>query len=250
MAWVFDKAPTTNPTDQLVLLAIADRCNDDGLEAWPSIETLSKKTRLSERGVWGALQRLRRAGVLKIQGGKGRNRSNRYQIILADRTSCDLAPDATSHDVRDQVARSATPARTSCEFEPAPRANDPSSTSGTSRTRETPAGDLAAFDEQFWPAYPRKTARKQAIRAFAKLRPSPVMLERILAGLERQKVSSAWRDPLFIPHAATWLNGERWLDEVPVARPPAGRTGAPAAGKYARLASGDDDAPDRLERAS
>jgi hypothetical protein len=237
MAWVFDKAPTTNPTDQLVLLAIADRCNDDGLEAWPSIETLAKKTRLSERGVWGALQRLRLAGVLRILGGRGRNRSNRYEVIMSEPT--DLAPRATSHHVRPRVARGATSSRMSCEPDPAPRANDPSSTSTTPCTEKRHASELV-FDSRFWPAYPRKTARKDALKAFIKIGPKPDLLEHMLAALEQQKASPAWRDPMFIPHAATWLNGARWGDELPVARPHIGRTGAPAAGKYAHLASGKD----------
>jgi hypothetical protein len=41
----------------------------------------------------------------------------------------------------------------------------------------------------------------------------------ILAGLERAKLG--WRDtePEFVPHPATWLNQERWLDELPGATP-------------------------------
>ena len=68
--------------------------------------------------------------------------------------------------------------------------------------------------EQFWKVCPRKAgkgaARTAWVRACRKADPPT-----ILAGLERAKLG--WRDvePQFIPHPATWLNQERWLDEPP-----------------------------------
>ena len=73
--------------------------------------------------------------------------------------------------------------------------------------------------EQFWRVCPRKAgkgaARTAWVRACRKADPPT-----ILAGLERAKLG--WRDvePQFIPHPATWLNQERWLDEPPGNGPP------------------------------
>ena len=64
--------------------------------------------------------------------------------------------------------------------------------------------------EQFWSAYPRKTAKGSAREAFRKALTKST-LPSILAAIERQK--PRWSDPKFIPHPATWLNAERWLDE-------------------------------------
>ena len=75
--------------------------------------------------------------------------------------------------------------------------------------------------EQFWSAYPRKTAKGSARGAFRKALTKST-LPSILAALERQKPQ--WSDPNFIPHPATWLNAERWLDEtanvVPISKRP------------------------------
>lgn len=84
---------------------------------------------------------------------------------------------------------------------------------------------VSPFD-QFWKSYPHKTNKKLAVAAWAKLDPSPELFERILAGLARQKLSHAWLkdEGKFIPHPATWLNGNRWEDcppETPAGRPPA-----------------------------
>ncbi len=77
--------------------------------------------------------------------------------------------------------------------------------------------------ETFWDAYPRKVAKKAARVAFARVDPDQALFARMLDAITVQKVSDTWRRG-FIPHPATWLNGERWTDEVvdlvPVAAAP------------------------------
>lgn len=77
------------------------------------------------------------------------------------------------------------------------------------RVSEFPPG----FD-RFWEAYPRKQAKAQAAKAFARLRADERLLEAMLAAVARQSRSEQWqRDGgQFIPMAATWLNGRRWED--------------------------------------
>jgi hypothetical protein len=68
----------------------------------------------------------------------------------------------------------------------------------------------------FWIEYPKKVARQAAEKAWAKLKPDADLMEKIMSGLYRWKNSGQWtrEDGRFIPHAATWLNGRRWEDEV------------------------------------
>lgn len=68
--------------------------------------------------------------------------------------------------------------------------------------------------EVFWKAYPNKVARKRAMRAFRKIKPEE--LPKIMACLEAQKRTEQWRKDggSFIPHPSTWLNDERWKDEI------------------------------------
>ena len=69
--------------------------------------------------------------------------------------------------------------------------------------------------EIFWKAYPRRLAKKNALRAFIKAR-KETTLEAILSKLE-QLQQSEWskRELQYIPHPATWLNRGGWDDEVP-----------------------------------
>jgi hypothetical protein len=71
--------------------------------------------------------------------------------------------------------------------------------------------------EKFWTAYPRKEGKQKARSAFEKV---TVSLDVLLIALEAQKKSSQWTkdNGQFIPHAATWLNGKRWEDQLAVDR--------------------------------
>ncbi len=69
----------------------------------------------------------------------------------------------------------------------------------------------------FWKAYPRKVGKPQARRAYTRAR-KVAEVEAIAAGLEIWVAYWQARgrsEARFIPHPATWLNGERWNDEPP-----------------------------------
>ena len=89
--------------------------------------------------------------------------------------------------------------------------------SNTSKVKESKvkdSKDIPLFDE-FWRLYPKKVARKDAERAWKKV-PLAEFPE-ITCSLEKWKGSQGWTKDggQYIPNAATWLNGERWKDEVP-----------------------------------
>lgn len=64
---------------------------------------------------------------------------------------------------------------------------------------------------RFWEIWPRKVAKAAAKRAWDKLAPDDELQQTIFQAVTRQK--KGWKDPQYIPHPATWLNGSRWEDE-------------------------------------
>lgn len=68
--------------------------------------------------------------------------------------------------------------------------------------------------KQFWDRYPRGDAKKKTREKWMRLNPDPALFAKIMAGLERSIRSDQWRRGI-IPHAVTWLNGERWEDDLP-----------------------------------
>lgn len=83
------------------------------------------------------------------------------------------------------------------------------------KTKTFPRSLRERFDI-FWAAYPRKTEKQDALKAFTKLNPDDDLLEQILAGLELAKKSEQWKVKRFIKHPSTWLNKACWQDEVVV----------------------------------
>jgi hypothetical protein len=74
---------------------------------------------------------------------------------------------------------------------------------------------ITGFDE-FWSLYPRKTAKKTAQRSWAKISPDEELRKRIMEALGNHCKLEQWTkdEGRFIPHPATWLNNERWDDEL------------------------------------
>jgi len=75
-------------------------------------------------------------------------------------------------------------------------------------------GRRDALFDSFWKAYPKKTAKDDARKAFDKRKPDDEMLAQMLTALATQTSSPAWTKDggQFIPNPATWLNGGRWQD--------------------------------------
>lgn len=66
----------------------------------------------------------------------------------------------------------------------------------------------------FYQSYPRHIGKKRAQDKFLRLKRD--LLPIILAAIEKQKQTRQWQeeDGKYIPHPITWLNQERWEDEI------------------------------------
>ena len=77
-----------------------------------------------------------------------------------------------------------------------------------------PSGALL-FEKQFWPAYPKKRAKDEALKAFLKRKPDQPLVDLMLKAIAWQKQTEGWQKEggKYIPYPATWLNDACWLDE-------------------------------------
>ncbi len=106
----------------------------------------------------------------------------------------------------------------------------PSSLAGTPKGNPSPHIPRAPSPcderfEQFWAVYPRKVGKGAARKAFAKIKPNDELLKRMVVAVVTQSKSDAWTKDggQFIPNPSTWLNQERWEDEInPTGKPPKG----------------------------
>lgn len=80
-----------------------------------------------------------------------------------------------------------------------------------------PSSTLVEVDdfEKFWTAYPRKTGKAQASKAWSKLKPADRATAIDILPAHVAYWTRAGTATQFIPHPATWVNGRRWEDELP-----------------------------------
>lgn len=81
MTAVFDRYPAGGG-ELLLALVLADFANDLGEGIWPSVATLSRKTRQSRRTVQGLLRRLEHIGFLACVRRSAGGKSNEWRIQL------------------------------------------------------------------------------------------------------------------------------------------------------------------------
>jgi hypothetical protein len=69
--------------------------------------------------------------------------------------------------------------------------------------------------ESWWMAYPKKTGKGAALKAFTKIRPTDETLRLMLTALDWQRTQPQWTKDggAYIPNPATYLNQSRWEDE-------------------------------------
>ena len=78
MSMVWSDMPELNGTNLLVMLALSDHANDDGV-CWPSIKSLAKKSRISTRQAKRVVKDLVERGYVRIaEKGGGRGKTTVY----------------------------------------------------------------------------------------------------------------------------------------------------------------------------
>lgn len=92
----------------------------------------------------------------------------------------------------------------------------PTSNRPQTRSKRIKEVNTSSFDD-FYNAYPRKVGKASALKAWQKINPDSSLQSRILKALEWQAQQGEWQkeNGKYIPHPATWLNGNRWEDEQP-----------------------------------
>lgn len=100
-------------------------------------------------------------------------------------------------------------------FQPKPTANE-SNPECSAKKKSNLSEPLSISFGIFWTEYPRKISKKSAESAWKRINPQNGTVEKILSALKEQKKTEQWQknNGQFIPHPSTWLNQERWKDEI------------------------------------
>ena len=204
-----------NPLRKLVLIKLADNASDIG-ECWPSYQHIADQCEIDRSTVRKHIKQLEAQGLLRIEnreGPKG-NSTNLYFLNLwaVGQKSTPVGPESTGVGTQPTGGVGPESTRTSHSSEPV---KEP-------KTLCTSEVELAEAFEVFWKLYPNKKAKANARKAWDKLKPSTELRQTLMTALGSHRLSRDWTkdDGQYVPMASTWLNGERWHDEL-----------APATGK-------------------
>lgn len=184
---------------------------------WITIDSLKSTQRFGSHGkLVVSLKKLRALGYAHLK----RLRSGKTEWVITDeRGTQDVAPHSENQNVVTE-----------------PHSENPHSENPNSENRnvlqkkdlnkelsETKNGEIPPLPpkkrneafESFYAEYPRKIARKAAEKAWEKLMPTKQLVGEIMDGLRRGIDSVEWAKDggEYIPHPASFLNGERWTDE-------------------------------------
>lgn len=223
--WVWDHSEATGSAF-VVLLAVADAANASGERSCQSVETLAHMARVSVRTVQRALRDLEQSGELENDGQDSRYSSNVYRFpALADaRPARRHVPSARGDKLAPLPGSGVTPVTPGVTNEVArgdiamtPNPINPTLPNGSDPNNAAPAATSEGDEfETFWATYPRRVGRGQAVKAW-KAATRKVPPAAILEGLALHVPALSAREARFVPHPATWLNGERWADELEAA---------------------------------
>ena len=87
------------------------------------------------------------------------------------------------------------------------------------KTKETKQKDMSDSEtgfDIFWQHYPRHESKSKARESFLKAIKKGVTLDVLIDAIEKHKQSAQWQKDggQYIPYPATWLNQQRWEDEM------------------------------------
>lgn len=155
---------------------------------------------------------------------KKRKRSREDQRVKRAKAKSDEASASGDDDVAgnfpetfDQLSDTYTYTYTHTSTEPKGSVEQTDETKPKRRTRK-PKPSMSADDPrfvEFWAVYPKRVAKKSAVAAFAvAVIANGVDHNEIVDGARRYAAERDGQDPKYTAQASSWLNNERWTDEV------------------------------------
>lgn len=197
------------PPAKIVLYWLADHHNGETGDCFPSHKRLAELSEMTDRSVRAQIDILRSMGLIEIiqrTRDNGSQTSNGYILSLID--DMDSTPRKNIPTPLENIST-------------LPQKNIPTHNLGNNNLgKELVLRSVVLGFDDFWKMYPRKIGKGAARKAFDKAS-HLVGVDKILGAVSEYSkiVIDEGRDPKFIPHAATWLNQERYDDELEASRP-------------------------------
>jgi len=205
-SYVWRQTPKIDPTAMLVLVALADQANDEGL-SWYAVGTIATRCRISETQARRWLRWLESADLIEISERPGKS-----SLVTVTMTP---AVEHTPAVARTPAVDHTPPLRSTAPHpygspHPTPAVARTRTITNHQRNHQVNHQQTDDFDE-FWLVYPRKAGKRAARVAWDRAVQS-VDAPTIVAAAARYR-DDPNRQGAFTAHPSTWLNQDRWEDE-------------------------------------
>lgn len=216
------------PTCKAVLMALANNANDQGY-CWPSIACICEDTCYKKDAVIDAIEHLEVMGIVTANRSNGRHTT--YTLSPSNFTPVAFVSKREKRRINQSGKPTSRANRPVGQTDSNP-SGKPTDQSGkptvpvgqTDTNRQEPSitqnnepSDVSAMFDVFWQQYPKKVAKAEAQKSFAKLKPDRLVLQAMVDALDWQRDTDGWRKNAgqFVPNPTTWLNQRRWEDDKP-----------------------------------
>ena len=184
----------------LVGVALIRHADGNG-ECFPGVASLARKLGCGRHTVIRAIAELERSGWIRVDRQHGRRSVYRFRPA----TGATAEPIAHQNHTSSQLLPHRFPAATTVVAPQNPKV-----------PKKVPILRVVDPDfADFWKVYPKKVAKRDALKAWRQVAAERPPLGEILDKLEELKVAHAWTkdDGQFVPHPASWLRDGGWDDE-------------------------------------
>ena len=198
------KQPYLRPATKIVLYWLADHHNGETGDCYPSLSRLAKCCEMDKSAVHRHIGTLTTKGLISVKRrwrDDGGFTSNFYVLHLED-------PMLQNEDT--PISKTQHPPVAKCE------PNLGNNNLGNNEVVLVRNVDQTVRDfERWWKVYPRKVGKYKAAPLFAKVC-NRMNFDELMDATIRFAQSMDGQEKRFIPHPTTWLNQERWNDELSV----------------------------------
>ena len=204
LAWAFE-ADAGDAMSRWILVCLANRADRETGQCWPSLKRIAADASANISTIKRKLNSLEERGLIARQTREREDKSATSTLYTLNAPN--LLPNLQGgrRTVR-QGQRTVDP------HEPVRETGDRVSPYSKVNLSLSPKGEENILFEEFWAMYPRKAGKGQARRAYSAAIKKEVHAEIIRAALKYADLSKT-KDKQYIAMPASWLNGERWLDE-------------------------------------
>lgn len=219
-AWAL-KAECSNATEKAVLFVVTSYVGQDGT-CYPSQKTIAQYSGCSPKSVLRALSAFEERGWIKRKERRRRDGSRSSDLIVFT---------AISHPEQPETQ---VDTQSPCENTKVTHSHGGGDTQSPLTTFE-PAIESVSFKntkkpnlfDEFWSLMPKKVAKAAAEKSYTKAL-KKIDHETLVGHLEQHVNAGLWSDLQFGPNPASWLNGERWTDDVDAIRARSSRQAVPS----------------------